>query len=244
MSNENEVKPKKRTGLVVFLTILVILLVAAISVLATLYFTDSDLLKFNKDKEKKSENTEVVEEEEKEVKTSKEKNKSSKEETKTNKTTKDSTVDGDITSLITGDKKAKTAKKKPIESSLFVSELKKYGIECEKSDAKSGVTELYIGYDNTDHDKSTSSASYIKFENAADAKEYYTTQVTSLVGTYSTTGEIKKDAGDNWENMRIKIKGSSSFIYCEVVDNVLIAISTDDATMATNIEKMATAFGY
>ena len=253
MAEEQEVKPKKRTGLIVFLTILIILLVAALAVFATLYFTGSDLLKFNKE--------EVVKEDEEEVetKTSKKTSKTEKEDNSTSKTDSktNTNTSKDLGSLITGGNKNETKNtttpsitdlpttttnktKTPVTSSVFTSVLDKNGIKCEANVGTTGVNELYIGY----AEDQKSSASYIKFDKEEDCTKYYNEQRDNMTSSYSTSGTVKKDAGTNWESLRISFTGSTSMIYMERVGNVLIAISTDDSTVFKNMESMIKSLGY
>lgn len=255
MSEGTEQAPKKRTGLIVFLTILVILLVAALAVFATLYFTGSDVLKFNKEDAK----SKVVEEEKEEeaTKTSKKSSKTTEKETNTktdSKTDSKANTTKDLNSLITGgDKANKTTNtsvndipgttssksKVPVSSSVFISVLEKNGVKSEKNQGMTGVNELYIGY----ADNQSSSSSYIKFDDEKATTEYYNKQRDEMIEKYSTA-TIKKDAGANWENLRITFAGTTSMIYMERVGNVLIAISTDDATFFNNMENMIKQLGY
>ena len=255
MSEENEVKPKKRTGLVVFLTILVILLVAALAVFATLYFTGSDFLKFDKEGAK----AEVAEEdkEEEETKTSKKSSKTEKEDKKDTKTETDKNVTKDLNSLITGGDKTKNnnttstnvsdlagttsnTSKVPVSSTVFTTVLAKYGIKCEANVGTTGVNELYIGYS----DDQKSSASYIKFDYEEDAAKYYNEQRDKMVTQYGSIGDAKKETGKNWETLKITFPGTTSFIYLAKVDNVLLAISTDDSTVFNSMDAMIRELGY
>jgi hypothetical protein len=118
--------------------------------------------------------------------------------------------------------------------------LGKYGIKCEENVGTTGVNELYIGYS----DDRKSSASYIKFDTVEDATKYYNEQRDKMITQYGTKGEAKKETGKNWETLKITFPGTTSFVYLAKVDNVLLAISTDDATVFKNSDAMIKELGY
>jgi len=237
MEEQNEPKTKKKSGTVVFLVIVIILLVAAISVLATAYFTDSDFLKFGKNKAASGKEVEV-EEETKENKKSKntsaDENSSSTEKKKTD-------LNSLITESTTGtEEKEVDTRLKAVDSKTFLAELEKCGIKCEKTQGTTGVDELYIGYDEA----KSSSASYIKFSDLEMGKEYFKKQTESIVSQYSTIGKVEEVKGVNWENVTIRLATGSSIIYMYRVDNILFAISTDSKDVADSYAKVLKTFGY
>ena len=130
--------------------------------------------------------------------------------------------------------------KNPASTELFLSEISKIGIQCEKNEGTSGVNEVYVGYSENQE----SSASLIRYDNSYDARAYYCMQRDRLIDLYRKQCSVVIESGPNWESTVIAIPEVEGYIYIEVVDNLLIAISTESAPIANEIDRISRNLGY
>ena len=130
--------------------------------------------------------------------------------------------------------------KNPASTELFLSEISKIGIQCEQNEGTSGVNEVYVGYSENQE----SSASLIRYDNSYDARAYYCMQRDRLIDLYRKQCSVVIESGPNWESTVIAIPEIEGYIYIEVVDNLLIAISTESAPIANEIDRISRNLGY